>query len=277
MTRTPPLPPRHRTIHVVGDIQDLMQTHSNMPERKRIFAEDCQSGMVPDVAHRVQVGDLITGELWEFAPARALMDSLGSGQWHTTIGNHDYANPGLTPEEAAVQLGMPAPNYVADVGIAVIVGFFVSSHPDAYTPDLTWLAAALDAHPDRVCLILAHPPFRGTVPNNAWEMTEADTTAIKAVLDSRPQAKAWLCGHSHNNLTEPLTQSVSMGSRDVLQINASALGVVRINDAFNRWDDIASLYLTVWDDRLEVRFRNHGAAQWVPGSIPNKTMQTYPL
>lgn len=290
MTPTRPwrLPETERTFHLVGDVQGIPYLGSKTT-RADATIEDMARPTIPTVAHRIQVGDFVSsGPATNFPPTVNFMDALGDEQWFATVGNHDHDRPAIddpenvrTADEAAVLMGMPAANYVEDLGYAVLISFYVRAwqRTDDVAPDTTWLADQLDTYPDRVCMIVAHPPFlNGTrLPTNAPLMLSADDIAIKAVIDARPQAKIWLCGHTHSPLIHPVATTLSTGSRNLIQINGSALLNVAPGDTQDAWDPIRSLFVTVNETTVDVRFRDHGNHQWIGGGPTSTPVQTLPL
>lgn len=256
-----PIPRKGNTIHLVGDTQSVSSG------RQQIILDDMPR--MPAVAHRLQVGDLVggTGDPTWFPPMVDFMDSLGTGQWWCCVGNHDYdqSDQDPPPSDAPPLMGMPGLDFTVDLGYAVVLVTYVRA-AETYDPapyDTTWLDETLAANADRTCLILAHAPLiTDTEPNGA---PAPETPEISAVLDKHPQAKAWLCGHSHDPINGPyMIENFNTGTRTIAHVNASALYYTSPDVDWN--DPLYTLYVTVLDDgRIEVRFRNHGAHQWVGG------------
>lgn len=277
MSRRWPIPSPSRTIHIVGDPQGISAT------RKGMVLADLALSAVPDVAHRVCVGDLVAGqgEAHRFPAAIAFMDAMGSGQWWSCVGNHDYdyQSPTPDPDAAAANMGMPGKDFSVDLGYAVLVVTYVraaSTYDPSNPYDPTWLGTELDKYPDRTCLVVAHPPLVKEFADDGGTGLAPEVDAIMAVLDSRPQAKAWLSGHTHWGIefSRNLALTVDTGSRAIAQINGGSLYYT--TPGVDWTDRLWSAYLTVESDRLEVRFRDHGAHQWVNANGGGR-LWTFPL
>lgn len=274
-SRAWPAPYVDRTFHLIGDVQGIPYV-GNKTNRAEVVMRDMRRRGIPGVAHTLQVGDFISsGPESYFPPTQDFMNQItGDGTWFATVGNHDKPIAELEPtyartaDAAAALMGMPGKNYAVDLGYAVLIGFFIRAwgYSTEEAPDTIWLAATLDQYPDRTCMVMVHPPIRGSLPNGAADMLSPDATAIKAVLDSRPQARIWLCGHTHSPLIDPVVEYVNTGSRNIVQINGSALLNQAPGDSQDFWDPLRTLYVTVLDDRCEVRFRDHGAGVWLGGN-----------
>ena len=259
MPRAWPIPPAANTLHVVGDTQAVSEG------RQAIVLDDMARLTIPDVPYRVQVGDLVggRGEPVRFPDAIDLLDSMGSGQWWACVGNHDYdhVDQDPSPADAAASMGMPGLNFTVDLGYAVMILTYVragtSVDPTPYDP--AWLDEELARYPDRLCLIVAHAPLVNSAGDKSPEGDE-----ILAMLANHPQARAWLCGHTHWPIDHPeLLLVLETGDHTIAQINASA--TYYTIPGFDWTDRLCTTWLTVYDDRLEVRFRDHGAHQWVDG------------
>lgn len=242
-----PIPPVDRTVHLVPDTQGIV-VPTAVARRLKVL-DDLARPSVPDVAHRLQVGDLIAGGTESFPAAVAMMDAMGSGEWWATVGNHDYFDAGITAAEAATHMGMPGTDFTVDLGHSVVVVTFLRADAawgDAYDP--TWLDSTLTQHAGRHCIILAHPPME-SLP---------DWGVVEPVLAEHHNVVAWVNGHTHAPAS---IKTLAVGGRDLPQIDCGALHYTI--PSLDWFDPLVSLYLTVEDDRLEVRFRDHGAHQWV--------------
>lgn len=218
-----------------------------------------------------------------------------SGGLYPVLGNHDVGNvasgePGFrTPAAAAAALGMPAKDYVVDLGFAALIvlgqdAVYGSSICVYFDDTLDWLDAQLLANPDKPCIVAAHAPLKNTVrcvltangiggtsahwgwyaidesSFNALNPATASDAAIRAVLADNVNATAWISGHTHSVLQAPdIVKQESIGGRNFLTLTASSI----TPPGYDATHPVVSAFLTVLDDRMEVRWRNHGAHQWV--------------
>lgn len=273
-------PPSSNTIHAIGDIH--MGAISEL--RKTEFLADMAT--LPTFGAHVQAGDLTQNSLTaEDTAVRALLDQL-KDPWFATLGNHDLF--GRTGAVAAASLGITQ-NASYDLGFAQLI--IVS--PDAGAADnltivlsaatIAWLDAELAAVAPKPAIICSHAPLWNThlgTPDpaiNGWSSTGffgvvgvdiANLTNgvadkdIRAVLQARPNAKVWLSGHIHPPITNPtLVLPTIVGNRAMAAINASALYYTG-QDGADVSDLLASLFVTLWPNRVDVRFREHALGEW---------------
>lgn len=273
MSRPWPVPNRTNTLHLMGDTQSPTRV------RQEIVTRDMQeSTTIPDVDHRIVVGDFVNGfgSPASFPEMIEFVGGLGTGQWWSAVGNHDYDvnTNDPSPDDAAANMGMPGKNYVVDLGYAVAMVFFVPAvaESDDIAPDTTWLRAQLDTYADRVCLIVAHPPlFIGhVITAEAPVAATAVVDALSSFFTANPTARvAWCCGHTHTAIERPGLMSVEVIAGHVMpQLNGSALIYTIPDDVLGGrvFDRLCTTWLTVTDTGLEVRFRDHAARQWVSGT-----------
>lgn len=283
MIRTWPIPTPNRTIHVIGDIHAGVIAQARMDK----VVADLSSGFVPTPVVRIQIGDLVEsgGNPSHGTAARAFMDGIEDGaDWYTMAGNHDLYVSGSTPNQTsrsfATWFSEYAPhsgatqNYVIDLTFCALLVVNPDNLPAAWPPcnlsstTLDWLDAQLAAHAARICLVFSHCPLANTVlDGGGWNSTvdyfqqhvDAD---IRAVLSAHGNAKAWVSGHTHSPLdARNVVMTETIGGRSFGHINVSAIRGLGSGQTI--WDPIITPYLTVFDDRIEVRWRNHGNGAWV--------------
>lgn len=292
-------------VHLIGD------THFGSPEmsggggrRKNIWAADLANpvGMLPESVVHVVVGDLTDGRLVppgagagvEDTEAVAFMDAAyGSGNWISAVGNHDVFGT-RTPDQAAAAWGMPGANSVHDYDTFKIIRIMSEGIADnliemqPFTESrLLWLDSQLTAAGDTPCLIVCHWSLYDTVQagyasspstNTGWyAYHDAD---IRAVLAEHHNAAAWLSGHTHSTLDlEGIVSAVPVGNHTVCAVNASSPAYSA--DGSGR-SQLPTMYLTVTDNEIDVRFRDHGAgtwtwAGWSGTSAPRTHLITVPI
>lgn len=286
MTRTWPVPPAERTLHLVGD------THiGNMKQsRKDKVLTDISHRLLPQGVPRLQLGDFTAnGWVEQDAEATSWMNALG-GDWYAVVGNHDIDGAVRSPDQVAQAWGLPGKNYTVDLGYAVLI--VVGPEPlgaDGLTmvlspSTLAWLDTQLATHAPRPCLTACHAPLyetvgRGDSTASNYISTTAgfyvvggtyanrDTTRdtdVRAVLAAHANAKAWLSGHTHSPLgATDLGSGITLGGKTVAQVNALALWYVGKSNGLGYGDPLVTAYMTVLEDRIEVRYRDHGAGVWV--------------
>ena len=279
MSRKWPIPTdTDRTLHCVGDV------HIGGLEQRRqdLLLADLLRPSVPSLAHHLQLGDMVnTPGAAEDAAAVAFMDQIAAragGDWHTVIGNHDIWSNARTSDQAAAAYGMPAGNYTVDLGYAVLVCLApttLGANQADMPLDTAWLNSALLANSDRPCMIAAHAPLHETVSpegTNADYWTSMDggfyvynDTEVRTVLADNPNSKVWLSGHTHSPLASTdvvKRERVAPGAHYLAHVNTSSIIYTRKNVV--EWTaSLATAYVTFLDTKVEVRFRDHGRAQWV--------------
>jgi len=289
--RSSPIPPMARTIHVIGDIH--LTTSGAFKTRADILKQDLDSPALPAPAHRVQVGDLVNDTTVADATAIAYMDSLaaspkaGMPRYDLIVGNHDLwdasFNPSRTAAAWATAYGYASKNRTRDLGWCKLI-FIGQDAAGAGTGNasctlsaatLTYLDTEL-GNTTQPCLVFCHAPLYNTVQLGPGEANYSSTQAqfsvegatpgsdadIRAILAAHTTAKAWISGHTHSPLAAPgLMTTVTLGGRSVAVVNAAAVAYVGATNEL--YDPICTPYLTVYSDRIEVRWRNHGAGAWV--------------
>lgn len=299
MTRTRPRPaPVDGAYHLIGDTQ--FGIASMTPWRKQIWAEDMER-LHPtlNLAAHLQMGDVTEnvggasagytapgyfGQ--EDAEALAYFNAhLNTAPWYAAVGNHDigqgptYSRP---PDKAAEAWGMPAANYVVDTpaarlificpddGLVVIDGY---GHASPFTEArLNWIATQASGAGSKPVVLICHWSLAYTVngiglpgqhsTNNAFFQAKVDGE-IRTMLADVPQIKGWLSGHTHSPLDAPsLVTPLAVGGHTIAAVNASATCYTGTSGSFP-FSKIATLYMTVLDDQLDFRFRDHGAGLWV--------------
>lgn len=278
MSRTWPQPLAARTLHAIGDTHIgaaiLPQFDAN---RRAIVTADCARADVPQVTYRVQLGDATDNALSaEDTAVAAWLAGLG-GTIVRTIGNHDTWNQ-RTPAQCATAWGLPAKDYAVDLGYALLVVLGFDDLEATYLTQMTWnsttlnwLDGVLDAATKPV-LIAAHAPLKNTVGMGMgtyqYNSTDPDFYAnpdsgIRTVIAEHDVVKAWISGHTHSPVTAPyIVKAETIGTHTVAAINTSCLAYVG-KDKADWTSPLCTAFVTTLDDRIQVRFRDHGAHQWV--------------
>ncbi len=288
MTREWPLPNDGGvTIHAIGD------THfggANAGDRKgKARLDMTRSPLLPLIECHVQVGDLVDNA-WPAYPgtfvqahqdaAFAWLAGITDAPKHLVIGNHDLwgRNDG---DAIAAAYGMPARNYAVQLAGGAVT--LLSVNPKQMVngdnaliyldaSDLAWLNAQANAAPGRV-VVACHAPLAETVTHdngpdgangygtNAEPWHVGNRSGVEALLADQPKIDVWLAGHTHHHARDAgMVVGKVYGGHTVAAVNASALHYV--GTSLEVTDPLMSAYLTVYESRVEVRYRDHGAAQW---------------
>ena len=273
-------PPTEDTLHVIGDLH----MGSISAARSNAVLADLLSPDVPKGLPHLQVGDLTeSGTTQQDADGLAWLDVL-DGPWHVAVGNHDMFGS-RSGDNAAAAWGRTK-NSNVDLGFARLIILSPDSNQANGTTmvlsqaTLDYRAAQLTAAGSTPCLICCHAPLYNTVGvGQTGEYSSAGTgffvvavsqanetngvrdQPIRDILAAHDNAKAWISGHTHNPITTPaLVKSVVVGNRSIVAINASAL--VYTGTTTEDTDPLNSLYITLFDDRIEVRYRDHARKTW---------------
>lgn len=282
-------PPEANTLHCIGDLHE--GAPSMTLKRKLAVLYDLNNHpRMPGAMDHLQLGDFAnTAHPDEYRLGKEWMNQL-QGPWHGVVGNHDmWGQPNKfdtrSAELAAADIGMPAASYTFDLGYAVLIVLGPITLSTHMSFDLEWLNTQLVANTGRTCLIAAHPPLYGTVgagsPDTEVRSTDEGFFAyvdseIRAVLADNPNAKAWISGHTHSQINDrDFVKRENVGGRTLAAISTSCNAFSgRTSEWFDR---LSTVYVTVEDDRIEVRFRDHGAHQWMGGSHDRRRIWTVPF
>jgi len=271
-------------LHLVSDVHCQEDSWARARIGKVLDDADRMVGRHTIDAHLV-MGDLTNTAL----PAEASLwaawrDGLASGgaqrPVHAVLGNHDLNQ--LTPDQAAALLGLPAANYIQDVGDVRLIALALTVLPIGNSarmvvpPEaLAFLDAQLGAT-TRPCLVLFHAPLAETVgvgdlatsftSEEDWVKAHSDPAGgdgvLRQILAAHPNAVAWISGHTHSPISTPgLVTTVDLGSHRIAAVNASGLWYT--GRSIEAHDPLCGLLLSVLDEHtFEVRFRDHGAGVW---------------
>lgn len=271
VSRAWPRPP-DGAIHLIGDMH--VGAVSMTANRKALWAADLSSPALPDTVTHVVVGDVVDHGLpEEDDEAVALLDAqFGAGNWVAAVGNHDLWDRN-DPPAVAQGWGMPDSNFVHDLGFARLVVVCSDGGLDVdntgmvpFSPaNLEWMDDQFTAAGDTPCLVVCHWSLQDTAPGTDGPFAAQDDADVRALLADNANAVAWLSGHTHTAVSEPdLVKAETVGGHTVAAINASAICYTDngVDSTDNLDSDQYTMYVTVTDGRLDVRFRNHGAGIW---------------
>lgn len=144
-----------------------------------------------------------SGQAADYAQLAHLLDPIRQDQMpvHLALGNHDHRERfwEVLQQEKAIKRPL-ADRQVAQISTPRANWFVLDSLEKTLATagllgqeQLDWLAGALDAHPDKPALVLAH--------HNPGTMASVgglkDTEGLYAVIRPRKQVKAYIFGHTH--------------------------------------------------------------------------------
>lgn len=138
--------------------------------------------------------------------------------------------------------------------------------------DIAWVDARC-SETDRQVVIAFHAPLFETVgPLDGSAFSTYDPAErwcahpiadIEAMIARHPNLVAWVAGHTHSRTTEvDVTCSRTYGDVTIAAVSACSPATSNPDAGF-RGNRISGCLLTVLPDRVEVRYRDHGAGQWL--------------
>lgn len=285
-------------ISVIGDVH--FQTDGLYNERTSILRQDVNAMLGRrGVSAIVQVGDQTTTstdtEFTAYKAWRAAFDQTGI-QWGQVPGNHELNPAGdgtadvRSPTSwagAVGQAGMGGSTKDAylDVGSRVrilLVSPAETQVGQAATRRLTldpatlaWCDARMSEVPNRQCVIVFHAPLPNTVGplvpdayaassfDERWVAHSDSSYTIAQMIAKHPNFVAWVAGHQHAHIGEyQLVTPVTYGAVTFAHIAASSPAMWFLPTS-SKHDPIVSPLVTILPDRIEVRYRSHGRAQWL--------------
>lgn len=279
-----------RTFSLIGDTHvGITLRPGNEDRLDRAFSD---LATLKDLhGHRLYVGDMVEnpGTGWSGSNpgandiaflARAEQLDPDRSTWDACVGNHDIGG-GRNADQWAALYGYEDQNWTRDLGFCRIVSVgphnttdFPSAHQTLSAATVQWLDDQLAANA-KDTIILSHGPLPSTADLSApggatvggYTTTNASFAShpnddLLAVLDKHPHARAWVCGHSHASY-DAVGALVNhwTGSRTIAHINAGSIAYVN-HAVASELDPVRSLFMTLHDDRITIRVRNHDTQDW---------------
>lgn len=201
-------------------------------------------------------------------------DVVTTAQWAQIMGREDGAKDMVVDIGDRVRLLLLAPTADSTGTLSTGVGFTAKTRTYLDPADIAWCDARLAEVPGRRCVIFFHAPlfqtqgpldgsaFSSYDPAGRW-VAHAGADTIAAMIARHDNVAAWVSGHSHSLVTEvDVVKKVTYGTTTFAAINAASPSSAN-PDAGRQNNMLALCLLTIHDDRIEVRYRDGGAGQWL--------------
>ena len=140
---------------------------------------------------------------------------------------------------------------------------------------LAWCGQRMAEVPDRQCLIVFHAPLENTlgpvIPtyntnssfDEVWRAHYETGSTIAQTLSQHPNFVAWISGHAHARIdAERLVVPVTYGDVTFAHVAASSPAIWHWNAGLRTSPPVCPL-VSIYADRVEVRYRSHGMGQWL--------------
>lgn len=248
------------------------------PRMNAIAADLDETAQLAGMAARIHTGDITEhGKTDQVDAANTWINTNMVGMPSMLVyGNHDFGNGWVDykKDRPAVEADYGGRSALSDVycGPPDMRVRLLGIAPDSYDTTVSndwmippatvaWLDARLAEDRTTPTFICCHFSMAETQP-------EADFADL---LSAYPQVCGWICGHAHFQVTDPkAVMSLAIGNRTAFPqfcgpSPTKTLGVASGECA--QWP-YRSFVITYRDaDRIEVRYRDHGARLWVPGEF----------
>lgn len=292
--RQPPLALRTHIL-AIGDVH-FTEGAPERTDRANIAARDINKMIGNTVlSAAIQLGDQTTiassTEFSWYATWKGTLVLPSGCEWGEVPGNHDLmgnnASGGTdirTPLVWAESMrGLEAPkDIVIDLpGVRLLL---LSPAQDASTGEahhrrLTLDPATLDWCDDRIsetdskCILFFHAPLPDTVGpldgsafssyDERWNAHHDTAYDIADMVAGHDNIIAWVAGHTHSRVTEvDLVKTVTFGTVKIACISVGGPAFLNPGAGYAT-DGMYSALITVTDAGVDVRYRSHGAGQWL--------------
>lgn len=237
--------------------------------------DDLLDNLVPAADVFVHTGDIVDGEADQLSHARE--DAYALRWLHRAargapslwaMGNHDVRERRVhTRAEWERIYRRPANTFVDVQGVRLVtfaVDTFTGNSTPWVVPAETW--AWLDtviAAASGPCILVDHYPPAELGVGSANHVQPA--SSLNDLVSGHPNIMGMLCGHMHSELDDPnAAQFLTIGGRalPVLTDISSMLSLDGRSRDQSAQIQSHSAYVTVLEDRWEVRYRAHGTHAW---------------
>lgn len=231
---------------------------------------DMEQGLVPVPDVMVHTGDITdrgaaaedTYAIGWLKKAAKLAPQL------VAMGNHDVRARQVHTRKEWERVYQRKANTFVDVDGHRLVTFAVDDFTGHTTPWVvpeatwTWLNRVVDEAPGKVILVDHYPPQElGVKPENALQ----PQSRLDTLIGDHKKITGMLCGHMHWHIDDPrAAKFVRIGGRPipVLTDISSMLTLGGLDRDQSAQVQSHSAYVTVHDDRWQIRYRAHGTHAW---------------
>lgn len=200
-------------------------------------------------------------------------DVVTTAQWASIMGRPDGKKDMVVDIGQRVRLVLLAPTADSTGALSTGVGFTAKTRTYLDSTDIAWCDQVI-GETDRQCVIFFHAPlfqtqgpldgsaFSSYDPAGRW-VAHAGVDTIEDMIARHDNVTAWVSGHSHSLVTEvDVVKQVTYGMTTFAAVNAASPSSA--NPDFGRQNNmIATCLLSIYPGRVEVRYRNNGASQWL--------------
>jgi 3',5'-cyclic-AMP phosphodiesterase len=270
LTRPWPLPPSDGLlVHHVSDTHFGYRPWSQAEGDH--LEDDLLDNLVPVPDLQVHTGDVTdNGATAEDRYSLRWLHRLARGAPQlVAMGNHDVRARKVHTRAEWERLYHRKANSYVDVQGVRFVTFAVDDYTGLSTPWVVpaatwaWLDTVVSAAPGPVVLVEHYPPqeLAGVTPENYLQPASTFDTFV----GDHPSIVGLLCGHMHMELADPnAAQFLTIGGRPlpVLCDISSMLSLDGRSRDQSAQIQSHSAYVTMREDRWEVRYRAHGTHAW---------------
>lgn len=264
-----------RTIHLIGDPHAGFVTDA----RLATLSGDIVGGNLHALAvHHLLIGDIcdVGGNAAHETSAATFISDAGMtlrDNADLISGNHDLGGSGEDIGTFNAQWGYSTVNWTRDFAHFRLIGLNPDHDNGALGPQtleqhtLTYLDDAL-AGTALPCVIATHAPLMGTHGTTVNFECTHPYDDIVAILDAHDHVAVLMTGHTHPVTSySRLVDRLTLTTHDIICVNGSGLFLPLrpATGAGTEAQDLHTVFVTMLDDHVAVRIRDHKASAWTDG------------
>lgn len=237
--------------------------------------DDLLDNLVPIPDAFVHTGDIVDGQANQFEHAQEdayalpwLRRAARGAQSLWAMGNHDVRERRIHTRAEWERIYRRKANTFIDVKGVRLVTFSVDDFTGDNTPWVvpaatwTWLDGVVSAASGSVILVTHYPPAElGVASVNYLQ----PSSTLDTFVGDHPAVIGMMCGHMHLGLGDPNAaafQTIGGRTVPVLCDISSMLSLGALGRDQSAQIQSHSAYVTVQEDRWQVRYRAHGTHAW---------------